>query len=113
MAGHFAAARPHAYLTPVALGAAVANEVYNAGGRTSRGNGAALSAAVTAALPAADFTNTRSGYAVLLREAATAYGWSDDDNERVIPTIPGPRPAPAPSERPDAPRPRTEGRAGR
>ncbi|AIV35575.1 hypothetical protein NI25_20440 [Streptomyces sp. CCM_MD2014] len=106
MAGHFTRVRPGGYLTPVALGAAVAGEVYNAGGRTSRANGAAVSTAVTAALPAADFTSTRGQYAVLLREAATAHGWSDDDNERAIPTVPGPRPAPAPSPRPGVPGPR-------
>lgn len=113
MAGHFTARRPGDRLTPVALGAAVAGEVYNAGGRTSRVNGAPLSAAVTDELPPADFNLTRGQYAVLLREAATAHGWGDDANERAIPTVPGPRPAPAPSERPDVPRPRTEGRAGR
>ncbi|MET9819601.1 hypothetical protein [Streptomyces sp. NPDC006355] len=113
MAGHFTARRPGDRLTPVALGAAVAGEVYNAGGRTSRVNGAALSAAVTDELPPADFNLTRGQYAVLLREAATAHGWSDDANERAIPTIPGPRPAPAPSERPDVPGPRPAASAPR
>jgi hypothetical protein len=94
MAGHFTDRRPNDLLTPVALGAGVAGEVFNARGRTHRGSGAALSAAVTAALPLADFTGTRAEYADLLREAARAYGWSEDDNKRAIPTVPGPRTEP-------------------
>lgn len=93
MASHFTTHRPGDHLTPVALGAAVAGEVYNAGGRTSLGSGAVLSAAVTAALPAADFTLTRDQYAVRLRQEATAHGWSDEDNEPVVPRFPGPRKA--------------------
>lgn len=114
MAGHLTRVRPAALLTPVALGACVAGEVYNARGRTSLGSGAALSEAVTAALPLADFTVSRSTYAVRLLEAARAHGWSEDDNQRAIPTVPGPRPAPAPAPRPGVPGPRpATGRSGR
>lgn len=114
MAGHLTRVRPAALLTPVALGACVAGEVYNARGRTSLGSGAALSEAVTAALPLADFTATRRAYAVLLREAAVEHGWTEDDNRRAIPTVPGQRPAPVrrPAAPVPAPRPST-GRAGR
>ncbi len=116
MAGHFTTFRPDALLTPTGLAACVAGEVYIAGGRTVDAEGSPLALAVHAALPSADFTLSRAGYAVLLVEAAVARGWSEEDNERVIPTVPGPRPAPAPVERPavpvPAPRPST-GEVGR
>ncbi|MEV5048240.1 hypothetical protein AB0N20_27485 [Streptomyces griseoincarnatus] len=116
MAGHLSTVRPDDLLTPVALGASVAGEVHNVRGGGSLGEGADLCEAVRVALPVADFTLSRAGYAVLLVEAAVARGWSEEDNERVIPVVPGPRPAPAPVERPaapvPAPRPST-GEAGR
>ncbi|GAB2331759.1 hypothetical protein [Streptomyces variabilis] len=114
MAGHFATFRPDAFLTPTGLAACVAGEVYIVGGRTVDAEGSPLALAVNAALPAADFTLSRAGYAVLLVEAAVARGWSEGDNDRAIPTVPGPRTAPV--ERPaapvPAPRPST-GEAGR
>lgn len=111
MAGHLLRVRPAALLTPVALGACVAGEVFNARGRSSRGSGAALSAAVTAALPLADFTAPRRAYAVLLREAAVAHGWTEGDNDPVIPRhpVPGPRES---EESGRVPAPRREQRAG-
>ncbi|MCC9686915.1 hypothetical protein [Streptomyces sp. MNU103] len=101
MAGHLSTVRPTDLLTPVALGASMAGEVHNVRGGASLGEGADLSEATRAALPPADFTLSRAGYAVLLVEAAVARGWSEEDNERAIPTVPGQRPAPV--ERPAAP----------
>lgn len=109
MAGHLSTVRPNDLLTPVALGASMAGEVHNVRGGASLGEGADLSEATRAALPLADFTLSRAGYAVLLVEAAVARGWSEEDNERAIPTVPGPRPAPAgrPAAPVPAPRPAT------
>ena len=118
MAAHLTTRRPAEPLNPVALQACVAGEVYNAGGRTSRTNGAPLSAAVTNVLPSSEPACTRAEYAVRLYEEAADHGW---DGERAIPTIPAPRPAPKATPKPapparrrgvPGPRPAT-GRAGR
>lgn len=114
MAGHLSTVRPNDLLTPVALGASMAGEVHNVRGGASLGEGADLSEATRAALPLADFTLSRAGYAVLLVEAAVECGWSDDVDEPMIPRmpVPGPRREPAPAPRPGVPGPRPASRVG-
>lgn len=70
MAGHFASRRPGDLITPLAIQACTAGTVYNLRGRSCRTSGAALSRAVTCALPEADLSATRGEYGARLRSAA-------------------------------------------
>jgi hypothetical protein len=114
MATHFTGNRPDALLTKDALTVCAGAEVYNATGRSVLRGGSALVTAVTAVLPLPEPGTTRARYAARLLMDARAYGWSDDDNEPVIPRFPHARPAPAPAPRPGVPGPRpATGRSGK
>lgn len=106
VADHFTNVNPTEVLDPGALVVTIGAEAYNASGRSLGGRTAELSRAALDAAPEATDGITRGEYALRLRRlpAPTGSEWTEDDNQRVIPLIPGPRPAPAPGPRPVIPR---------
>ncbi|WNI20358.1 hypothetical protein [Actinacidiphila sp. ITFR-21] len=106
VADHFTNVHPTEVLDPGALVVTIGAEAYNASGRSLNGGTGELSRAALAAAPEVTDDITRGEYALRLRRTLTTAGveWSEDDNQRVIPSIPGPRPAPTPGPRPVIPR---------
>ncbi|MFB7496045.1 hypothetical protein ACFC09_15360 [Streptomyces sp. NPDC056161] len=108
MADHFTAHRPDAVLTTDAVAVCASAEVYNATGRSVLLSASTLLGTVMNALPEAASRSTRRQYADVLRQEASAYGWSGEENERAVQAVPrppvggpgrsapqsGPRPAP-------------------
>jgi hypothetical protein len=100
VADHFTKVRSTETLTPDTLAVTIGAEAYNAGGRSIGGRSAELARGAHAAAPDVAGGITRGEYALRLRLqfAAPRHEWSDDDNQPVIPTIPGPRRAPQPQD---------------
>lgn len=98
VAGHFTETSPTKALEPQALVVAFTAEAYKLTDRSINGGSQALARAALAVAPEPNEGVTRGEYALILRRvpAAIAAEWGDDANERVIPIIPGQRPAPAP-----------------
>ena len=73
-------------------------EAYKLADRSMFGDAPAMSRAALAEAPEVPEGITRGEYALLLRRAAKScgYEWSGEDNEPVIPTVPGPRQEPQP-----------------
>lgn len=100
VAGHFTEVHPTEPMDAGALAVTIAVEAYNATGR-SIGNTTGLAAAVTAVVPELDGDITRGEYALRVRRVAadSGQGRGADDNDRVVPRIPGQRiPAKVPKQ---------------
>ncbi|WNI31484.1 hypothetical protein [Streptomyces sp. ITFR-6] len=96
VADHFTETTPTAVLEQHSLLVSVGAEAYRLVERRSDGSGQALSKAALAAMPEVPAGITRGEFALCLRRAVDK--WTSDDNERVTPTIPAPRPASIPSQ---------------
>ncbi|MGC4947763.1 hypothetical protein ACLQ2N_16400 [Streptomyces sp. DT224] len=96
VADHFTETNPTGALEQHSLLVCVGAEAYRLTERRSDGSGQALSKAAFAAMPPLPDGITRGEFALHLRRAA--HEWTSDDNERAIPTIPAPRPAPIPAQ---------------
>ncbi|WP_225846939.1 hypothetical protein [Streptomyces sp. HPF1205] len=96
VADHFAEVRPTEALDTESLVVVISAETYDACGRSIDGRSTSLALAAHAAAPEMTEEMTRGEYALRLRRQFTASGhdWTDDDNQPVIPIIPGPRQAP-------------------
>jgi hypothetical protein len=99
VADHFTTADPTAVLEHHSLLICVGAEAYELADRSVSGDGQAMSKAAMAALPEFREGITRGEFALLIRAALAEVGheWTEDDNRRVIPEIPGPRQDPKPT----------------
>lgn len=93
-AHHFTQKDPTHALTEDSLLVCVGMKAYDLTGRSLSGIGPALSRAALSMAPGRPAGITRGEYALLLRKAAAACGWSSEDNEPAIPRIPGQRQEP-------------------
>jgi len=93
LANHFAGTNPLDALDDLALMISIGAEAHKQCGGMAGGRSPAVARMVLDAAPERAPGVTRGEYALLLRESAAVYGWTDEDNKRVIPIIPGPRPA--------------------
>lgn len=98
VADHFTAADPTGLLDRSDLLIAFGSAAYELNGRRSDGGGELLARAAGAVAPALSdrLARTRGEYALLLRKLVADHEWTENDNARAIPAIPGPRTAPAP-----------------
>ncbi|MFD5788630.1 hypothetical protein ACFWH1_18655 [Streptomyces sp. NPDC127037] len=94
VAEHFTETNPTGVLEQHSLLVCVGAEAYRFTERRSDGSGQALSKAAFEVMPPLPAGITRGEFALHLRRAA--HEWTSEDNERAIPTIPAPRPAPIP-----------------
>jgi hypothetical protein len=107
---HLATVRPGDVLEEdVDLAVVVGAKVYDVGGRTS-GSGSGISRLALEALgdivPRGGITRLEAAAPMAQAAQVLGYDWSDDDDRRVIPSIPGPRrtsesgsvPAPRPAQ---------------
>ncbi|WP_432001575.1 hypothetical protein [Streptomyces sioyaensis] len=98
MADHFTQNDPTVALTEDSFLVCVGLKAYDLTGRSLNGIGPALSRAALSMAPVRPAGITRGEYALLLRKAAVACGWSNEDNEPAIPRIPCPRDEPQAQE---------------
>jgi len=98
VAEHFTDVNPSVVLDAPSLLICVSTTAYELAGRSIGTDSAAMSRAAMDAVPEMPAGVTRGAAAVLMREAVEECGheWTEADNGRVIPRIPGQRPAPEP-----------------
>ncbi|MFE4796189.1 hypothetical protein ACFRFL_13995 [Streptomyces sp. NPDC056708] len=98
VANHFTTTNPTAVLESNSLLVCIGAEAYNLAGRSVNGDASVMSRAALGAAPEVPEGTTRGEAALLLRKAAVAcgYDWTNEDNQRTIPTVPGPRTEPSP-----------------
>jgi hypothetical protein len=90
LAGRYAEEEPDARVDDLTFVMRVGAAAYDAAGRSLAGRHRVVAAVVREQAPSA--LDAQCGpFAVALLEAARALGWSDEDNEPVIPRVPGPR----------------------
>lgn len=94
VANHFTETAPTDVLEQHSLLVCVGAEAYRLAERRSTGETQALSKAALAVMPEVPEGITRGEFALRLRRTAAHHEWTDDDNTKVIPSIPAPRRAP-------------------
>lgn len=105
VADHFTEVDPTADLEQHSLLICFGAEAYRLTNGKPGGDSNRLSAAAFGAAPQFAPPVTRGEYALILRRTLADAGvrWTEDDNERVIPRVPGPRTAPTPAPLPRIP----------
>ncbi|WP_019548582.1 hypothetical protein [Streptomyces sulphureus] len=99
VAEHFTTTRPTEPLDQNALLVSIGAESYKVCGRSIGSQAAHISRATLSVAPAVEQAITRGEYALRLRKTVglpPEIAQASDDNERVIPRIPGPRREPQP-----------------
>jgi hypothetical protein len=93
-AGRLASHRPDEGVDEIEFAALLGTKVYDVGGRSGSGGGVRISRLALEEVGEVPTGVTRKVFAVQVAQAAQAlgYDWSADDNRRVIPIIPAPRP---------------------
>lgn len=91
VAAAYAKTAPEDLVDEITVVARIGASAYVQAGRSCHGGSAAVSRLAQHLAPVVPTGATAAEYARLLLDAARAAGWSEDDNEPVIPKIPGPR----------------------